>query len=461
MASASGTMSAAVAPPAPVVHAADLPAWRALWIAMRSNLSIWPNYAFDTLFHQRRVLGIDVALVNDPDGVRQVLATNTANYRRSIAVRRIARPFSGEGLFVAEANEWRRQRRLMAPSFTPASIDVLIPHFHAAAEQLLNAVDGHQDFTLSIAFQETALDAVMRALFSMPDRKARDGLNAKVRAYLDGPGRPALFDGIATSENQFAFATRQRRRFQAAWFAAIDAIVAARKLQPADVHHRDMLDLLISARDADTGETLSDQEIRDQCSTMIFAGSETTALLMFWSSYLLTLDLDEQKRVQAEIAAFSPDRAVKLDDLQNWPRLRNVLLEALRLYPPLPHILRHAVGSDTICGQDVAPNTQVCISPWVMHRHRKFWDKPTAFVPDRFVGKSAPWVQMPSYMPFGAGPRICIGLRFALAEAQIVLAQLLSRYRIGLLTGRPVMPVGRGTVEPSYEPKFRLERHLT
>lgn len=452
-----GSTPAAIVPPAPVIHSSDLPPLRHFRNAIRSNLTIWPNYAFDTLFHQKRVFGTYRALVNDPDGVRHVLVTSAANYRRSIPVRRIAKPFCGAGLFVAEDTEGRRQRRLMASSFTPASINVLIPHFQAAAAHLLNTIDGRNEINLSKAFQETALEAVMRALFSMPKSAARDELNAKVRAYLDGPGRPSLFDGIATSDDQFAFATRKRWRFQVVWFAAMDAIVVARRAQPATASRRDMLDLLINLRDADTGETLSSEEIRDQCATMIFAGSETTALLMFWVGYLLALDRDEQERVRAEIATFLPDRIAKLEDLENWPRLRNVLLEALRLYPPLPHILRDAIGPDAICGHDIAPNTQVWISPWVLHRHRKFWDRPTAFLPGRFAGKSAPWVHMPCYMPFGAGQRICIGLQFALAEAQIVLAQLLSRYKIGLVPGKPVLPVGRGTIGPSYEPMFRIE----
>jgi cytochrome P450 len=101
---------------------------------------------------------------------------------------------------------------------------------------------------------------------------------------------------------------------------------------------------------------------------------------------------------------------------------------------------------------------QVVISPWVLHRHRKFWDRPTAFIPDRFAGKAAPWMQMPAFLPFGGGPRVCIGLSFALAEAQIVLACLLMRYKIGLTKSEPVLPVGRVTIQPSYEPAFRLER---
>ena len=221
---------------------------------------------------------------------------------------------------------------------------------------------------------------------------------------------------------------------------------------------RDLLDLLLELKDAETGDTLSDDEIRDQSATMFFAGSETTARLMFWTAYLLTLDMEEQWQLSGEVTAFPPDRVRALEDLANWPRLRNVLLEALRLYPPLPHIIRQANGPDTICGISVAANDQIWASAWIMHRHRKFWQNPTAFMPDRFAGKSAPWVQMPAFIPFGVGPRICIGLHFALSEAQIVLAHLLARYRITASRKRSVMPVGRLTIEPDHEPAFRLER---
>ena len=178
---------------------------------------------------------------------------------------------------------------------------------------------------------------------------------------------------------------------------------------------------------------------------------------MFWASYLLAMDSEEQSSVREEVVAFPPERVMSLDDLQNWRRLRNVLLEALRLYPPVPQILRDANGPDDICGETIGVDTKVWISPWVMHRHRKFWDRPTAFLPDRFAGKTTPWTQTPAYIPFGAGPRICIGLSFALSEAQIVMARLLSRHNISLRDARPVLPVGRVTIEPSYEPLFRLE----
>ena len=447
-----------VVPTAPKVHSTDLPVWRLLPAAARSSLSIWPDYAFDLLVNKRTTLGITTLVVSDPEGVRHFLTINAANYRRPSFVRRIGVPLGGSGLFLAEGAEWRRQRKLLAPTFTPSSINVLVPHFHEAARHLLHDVEGKPSVNLSRAFQDTALEAVLRALFSMPENRAREERSALVRGYVEGAGRPGLLDGFAPSEDSFGFALGKRRRFQSKWFAAIAAIIAQRKAEPRSADNRDLLDLLLQLKDADTGEMLSDDEIRDQSATMFFAGSETTARLMFWAAHLLTLDREEQQRLSSEIAAFPPDRVRMLEDLANWPRLRNVLLETLRLYPPLPHIVRQANGPDTISGISVATNDQIWASAWIMHRHRKFWQKPTAFMPDRFAGKSAPWVQMPSYIPFGVGPRICIGLHFALSEAQIVLAHLLARYRIAVVGTRPVMPVGRVTIEPDYEPIFRPER---
>jgi cytochrome P450 len=138
---------------------------------------------------------------------------------------------------------------------------------------------------------------------------------------------------------------------------------------------------------------------------MLVAGYETTARLLFWAAYLLALDRDEQTRLRSEIRAYPPDHVTKLDDLNNWPRLRQTLLETLRLYPPVAHIAREAIVDDVIVGEPVRAGTQVWISPWVIHRHRKFWDYPTAFMPDRFVGKPSPWTSGGAFLPFGAGPR--------------------------------------------------------
>ena len=419
-------------PPAPEIFDRDLPAWRLIWNGTRSSLALWPDYAFDTRFSRNRTMGVETVLVNDPEGIRQVMTVNPGNYRRPLAIRRVGRPLGGDGVFMAEGATWRRQRRLLAPPFTPASIGILLPHFQEAGLHLLRSLEGRGRSNLSQAFQDTALEAVLRALFSMPEHDARARLGALVRGYVAGPGRPNLFDFMAQGDDSYAFASGGRLRFQATWFEAIAAIIRDRRARPSHGGNRDLLDLLLGLSDAETGETLADPEIRDQCATMFFAGSETTARLMFWASYLLSQDIDEQAHVRAEIAGFPPDRVGTLGDLQQWPRLRNVLLEALRLYPPIPHTLRDAIGPDEILGEPIAAKTQVWMSAWVMHRLRRYWEHPAAFLPDRFTGCAAPWVQTPGYFPFGVGPRICLGLNFALSEAMIVLARLLSRRRIAV-----------------------------
>ena len=158
------------------------------------------------------------------------------------------------------------------------------------------------------------------------------------------------------------------------------------------------------------------------------------------------------------MAAFPPERVTSLNDLGNWPRLRLVLLEALRLYPPVPIIVREPIEDDVIMAEPIRRGIQVYVVPWVLHRHRKHWQHPTAFMPDRFAGLSSPWTSGGAYLPFGAGPRICLGAAFALAEAQIILATVLHRYTIAVEDEGPVLPVGRLTILPSYNPMFRVER---
>jgi len=447
-----------IIPPAPKVHANDLPAWLLLLKFTRNTVSTMPDHAFEAMVSRRRILGVESVMMSDPDGVRHVLGAPTDKYRRIVSTRRILGGFGRKGLFLTDGDQWRRQRRMLAPVFTPASVGALLPNFIEAAGGLVKGLEGKAHANLSVSFQEAALDAVLRALFSLPQSRQLARIATMVRAYFNGAGRPRILDGFAPTEDSFAFATRKRRRFYQAWSAAVDEVVAARRHAPSSAGHRDLLDLLFAAHDRESGETLSDLEIRDQCGTMIVAGYETTARLLFWAAYLLALDQDEQERLRSEIRAYPPDRVAKLDDLDRWPRLRHTLLEALRLYPPVAHIAREALVDDVVAGEPVRKGTQVWISPWVIHRHRKFWDHPTAFQPERFATRPSPWTSTPAFIPFGLGPRICIGATFAMAEAQIMMASLLSRFTIALPDARPVLPVATVATAPSYEPSFALER---
>lgn len=449
--------SSPVIPPAPAVLEKDLPPLRLLLGSIQNSLGIWPDYAFDATFSRNTLFGLETVLVNSPEGVRHVMATNAGNYVRPAMMARIMRPLLGQGLFLAEGEEWRRQRRLLSSSFTPQNVGILLPHFIAAANDLVAELDGQSSADLSQAYEQAALNAALRALFSMPEKSERERLGKLVRQYVTGPGRPQVFDGFAKTEGSFAFALGKRRAFQKRWFEAVDNVVATRRKAQHEAGTRDLLDLLIAARDPESGRPLANDEVRDQCATMIFAGYETTARLLFWASYLLMLDRAEQARVRAEVSAFPADRITCLNDLENWPRLRRVLLEALRLYPSVPLLVREPVEDDVILGEPVKRGVQVYIAPWVLHRHRAHWENPTAFLPDRFEGQPSPWTSGGAYLPFGAGPRICIGAAFALAEAQIMLATVLKRFSLSVLSEKPVMPVGRLTIQPSFAPLVRME----
>ncbi len=190
---------------------------------------------------------------------------------------------------------------------------------------------------------------------------------------------------------------------------------------------------------------------------MLFAGFETTARLLSWAVYLLALDQAEQDAVRNEVTALPPEQVVSLEDMQKWPRLRCVLLEALRLYPPVPHLIRQALEKDEVLGELVEPGDLIWISPWTLHRHQDHWENPTAFVPERFAGQPQAWTRG-AFVPFGSGPRICIGASFSMAEAQILLAALLKRFQVDLVDKRPVLPVGLTTTVQDHEPQFSLRR---
>lgn len=441
-------------PPAPKVHARDLSDLGAAWAMMRNMVGAWSESGFDTLMIPYSFLGKPGLVVSDPAGVRQVLGTHAARYRRPFQISRILRPIVGDGLLLTEGETWRRQRKAMAPAFTPKAVEALLPHFMAAGQTLAEGLATQDRANLSEVFHRATLDAVLRALFS----RAASGEGAQLariaRDYLQGQANVNLFDLLARAPGEFSFAERPRRAVGARWMTAVTALIHARRDGEPPTQGRDLLDSLLAARDED-GRPLPDLEIRDQCGTMLAAGFETTSRLLFWSAYLLALDPVTQARVRAEILAFPPDRIRSLEDLSAWPLTRSVLLEALRLYPPAPMMSREVIAEDEIQGCKVSPGHVITISPWLIHRHRKLWDQPTAFLPERFMGHPSPW-GMDAFIPFGAGPRVCIGASFAMAESQILLGSLLSRFEVSMADDRPIIPVARISLGPDREPDFSL-----
>lgn len=444
-------------PPAPTPPAKPLSTWQIIRALRRSTLEVWPAIAYQAPITRREALGAVTYLVSDPASVRQVLQANAANYIKTTISLRLLRPVAGEGVLLAEGGAWKRQRRTLAPAFTPNQVSALLPHFTAAAEGLEATIGEGGRVNLVQGMQEAALDAACRSLFSMPIGGHGARLAALAREFGEGPGRPSLLDSFAQTEHAFGWLDGGRGRFKRRWMREVDAIVAERR-QAGDAPGgaRDLLDLLMAARDQETGAGLDDIEIRDQSSTLLAAGFETTSRGLFWTAYLLSRDRDEQARIRTEVDAAPPHDAMDLAWLKRWPRLRNAIYESMRLYPPVPVIPRVAVAPDRLMGHDLGAGDLVMISPWVLHRHHRLWDRPDAFIPDRFEGTAQAYINEGRYLPFSTGPRICIGAIFAMSEMSVVLARLITRYDIALDDDRPLQPRGAVSTVPDIEPWFRL-----
>jgi unspecific monooxygenase len=213
-----------------------------------------------------------------------------------------------------------------------------------------------------------------------------------------------------------------------------------------------LFDLMGAARDPESGEGFSDEQLGDQVATMILAGHETTATALFWSLYLLALDPASQDALAAEVQGATVNGAL---DIERLKFTRAVVDETMRLYPPAFLIARAAAGPDTVAGRPVKSKDVILIAPWLLHRHEKLWRDPNAFVPARFM-PGAPPPDRFAYLPFGVGARVCIGAHFALVEATLALAKIIGAFRVELLDKDPVIPIGVVTTQPDRSPMFRI-----
>jgi cytochrome P450 len=215
--------------------------------------------------------------------------------------------------------------------------------------------------------------------------------------------------------------------------------------------------LLLDARDSETGAALSDDVIHDNLVTFIGAGHETTANALTWTLFLLSEFPSEFDRLAAEVDAVAGRKAPTADEISRLTVVRMIAEESMRLYPPVPYISRQAVAGDMLGGKTITPNTRVVISPWIVHRHRTLWEEPDLFEPERFAPGRRPLIPRFAYLPFGAGPRICVGAAFAMQEIVVALAMIAQRFRPRLAEGAKIEPVARITLRPAHGMPMWLE----
>jgi len=443
-------------PSVPEPPAGDLPWYRA-FAAFRTNaIAAWPAEAYELEFQSRRLVGRHRLLVNSAAAIRHVLVDNHANYRRTPATFRILRPIIGNGLFLSTGEDWKHQRRTVAPAFAPRTIPVIARHVATAAAEAVTALsaDAGGPIDLFAAIQHLALEIAGRSMFSLETRRHGAELRSRLMRYGRGLGRPYVLDLLLPLSIPSP-RDLPRALFRPGWMRLIDRLIAERRRLPTEEAPRDLLDLLAAARDPETGATFSATQLRDQVATMLVAGHETTAVTLFWSLYLLAAAPAEQEKVAAEVAGLELGPEAAAETLPKLVQTRAVVSEALRLYPPAFVMVREAIGADTVGGVPITPGTLVMITPWVLHRHRRLWRDPDAFDPSRFL-PGAPPIDRFAYLPFGAGPRVCVGAQFALTEATLVLATLVQNFRLTVETTRPVLPVGVITTQPDHSPPFTL-----
>lgn len=380
-------------------------------------------------------------IVTDPEGVRQILKGKSTQYPKAPEMAGVLGKALKKGVFVTEGEEWRWQRRAVAPVFAPRNITGLAPLMTRAAEtsaERLAAADG--PVNISDEMMRAAFDVIASVSFTDDHGESTvplDVIHRAIEHYLSETGRMSLLDYLGLPR----WVPRPGRTIthptlRALKKAADQAIEQRRQAEPRE--SRALIDLMIRAEDPDTGRRMTTEELRDNLITFLIAGHETTALALSWSLYLVAFDQKVQRKARAEARQVLQGRAATAEDVPKLDYIRQIFLEAMRLYPPIPVHLRTATAGDTVCEHAVKKGDTMLLPFYALHRHHQLWEKPHQFIPERFADMSK--IDRYAYVPFSTGPRICLGADFAMQESLIILATLLSRYRFRPVPGRRPKP---------------------
>lgn len=386
-------------------------------------------------------------MVMDPATIREMLLDKVDDYPKSLVTKNLLKPAIGESLFLAEGAHWRWQRRAASPVFTHRNMLNLAPIMTSAAERAAQRINdaGPRAVNLLDEMVTTTFDVIADVTFSGGDTFDRDGVHNAIDDYLAEAGKISLFDILGAPDwvprPGRIMSGKALKEMKAMADGAIDAR-AARGHEGVP----DLLDLLLAGVDPKTKRKMNTAELRDNLLTFIVAGHETTALTLAWSMYLMAFDQDAQSRARTEAQSVLQGRAATGDDVENLPFIRQIVDEALRLYPPAGVVSRTAMKNDTLCEREIKKGDTVIIPIYALHRNELLWDDPDAFRPERFEDRKA--IPRYAYLPFGDGPRICIGASFALQEAVIILATMLSKFKFKPVKGRDPEPVMILTLRP-------------
>lgn len=418
--------------------------------------TLWREYGdvFQVRVGSRRLV-----FVMHPGAVEHVTNTHRSRYDKVASYDPVRQYLTGEGLVASTGELWRRQRKLMAPFFTPKGIRAYAELMIRDGVRLHERWDGlaRAGTEVEIAEEMTAVTAsiILKAMFSAEGMESIHQMKDAVETMISfvnwrttGIWLPLW---LPTSKNRRYLAAR------ALVHRTISELIAKRRGSDAEQWPDDLLSRLMLARDAETGAAMSESLLRDEAITTFFAGHETTARTLTFTWYALASNPHVRQRLHAELDRVLDGRLPGVDDLRRLPYTLQVIKEVLRLYPPAPFYVRDAIEADQIDGFEIPAGAGIMLSPYFTHRHPLFWDDPESFEPDRWTREGA--AQTAAYHPFGAGPRICIGNNFSLLESHLLLAILAQRFTpklrqdyearwemrgvLGLARGLPMVIVAR------------------
>jgi cytochrome P450 len=377
-----------------------------------------------------------VHLLNHPDHVEQVLQRRAANYDKNTRSSAAIRAVTGDSLLTCNGEAWKRQRRMDQPAFHHRQIIRFAEKMTTATESMLRSWQGRPELDISSEMARLTYSIVGQTLFSFNTGEDAATVEKAMRVIL-----PHVFGRLGNLINwPDKLPTPANRRFHRA-LAEVDEVVyriiAQHRRSQADGNpDTDLLSMLMSVRDSETGAGLDDTQLRNETITFLLAGHETTANALTWTFYLISRHPEVEQRLLSELNEVLAGKIPTLEDVSKLTYTKSVIQESMRLYPPIWIIERRVIEEDVIGGYTLPAGSAVVISPYALHRHPTFWERPEEFDPSRFDSPAPA-----AYIPFGAGPRSCIGSEFAMLEAQLITAVVMQSYSLDLVPGHPVVPL--------------------
>jgi cytochrome P450 len=438
-------------PPKPPARADRVSLWRYLRLFRADILSAQPARLYRAWMAEFRTPFFRSYLCNDPALIDLVLKERPGDFPKSERVSEGLRPLLGRSVFVTNGEEWKRQRRIIDPAFEGGRLRDTFPAMVAAGQGAVARLEALADgapVEIEAQTSHAAADVIFRTLFSLPIENATAArVFSEFKAHQRTQPVLNLAAFIPLARWFPRFHRRETRATARRIRALIEGLVAQRMAEiEAGRAPDDLATKIMTTPDPETGARFTTPEMVDQVAIFFLAGHETSASALAWALYLLALYPDWQARLAAEAEAVLGTSAPEFGDMGRLKLARDVFRETLRLYPPVPMMVREAACPERFRDREVARGAQVVLSPWHLHRHERLWERPDEFDPARYGTDNGRDGLRRAYMPFSAGPRVCTGAGFAMIEGPLLLAMLVRAYRFEALSERPAMPVAHLTV---------------